>query len=139
MVVRRVLQLVVRDRQLETIAKNTKLVLFELLRLVCHVSRLDALAEGPAFDRLREDHRRHAVGLRGHLVGAVELPVVVSAPAKPFELLVTQVGGDFLEPRVRSEEMLPDESAGLNRVELIVTVERLHHLLDEHAVGVAGE
>ena len=57
-VVRRVLELGVRDRQLEPIAEDAQLVLGQLLGLVRDVAGLDARAQGPALDRLGQDDRR---------------------------------------------------------------------------------
>ena len=78
-VVRRLLQLVVRDRQLEAVAEDLQLVHRELLGLVRDVAALDAGAERPALDRLGEDHGRGAGVRNRSRVGRVHLPVVVTA------------------------------------------------------------
>ena len=78
-VVRRLLELVVRDRQLEAVAEDLQLVHRELLGLVRDVAALDARAERPALDRLGEDHGRRAGVRNRSRVGRVHLPVVVAA------------------------------------------------------------
>ncbi len=139
MEVRRVLQLGVGDRQLEAVAEDLELGLAELLRLVGDVARLDARAEGPALDGLRQDHRRRADVLRRRLVGGVDLAVVVAATAELEDVVVAQVLDDPAEPRVGPEEVVPDVVAARDRVLLELPVEGLVHLLDEDAVDVAGQ
>jgi hypothetical protein len=79
-VVGSVLELLVRDGQLETIAEDGQLLLVEFLGLVRDVARLDARAQRPALDRLGQDDRGGAPVVDGSLVGGVELAVVVAAP-----------------------------------------------------------
>ena len=138
-VVRRVLEGVVRDRQLEPVAEDLELGLAELLGLVGDVAGLDARAQGPALDRLGEDHRRRALVLGRGLVGGVDLAVVVAAAAQLGEVVVGEVLDQLAEARVRSEEVLADVRAAGHRELLELAVEGLVHLLDEDAVHVAGE
>ena len=137
--VRRVLELVVGDRQLEAVAEDLELGLAELLRLVGDVAGLDARAERPALDRLGQDHRRGADVLGRRLVGGVDLAVVVAAAAELEQVVVGEVLDDPAQPRVRAEEVLADVVAARHRVLLELAVERLVHLLDQHAVDVARE
>ena len=137
--VRRVLQLVVGDRQLEAVAEDLELGLAELLRLVGDVPRLDARPEGPALDGLGEDHRRGADVLGRRLVRGVDLAVVVAAAAQLEDVVVGEVLDDPAQPRVRAEEVLADVVAARHRVLLELAVEGLVHLLDQHAVDVARQ
>jgi hypothetical protein len=138
-VVRRVLQLAVRDRQLEPVAEDAQLVLRELLRLVGDVAGLDAGAERPALHRVGEDHRRGTLELRRRLVRRVDLAVVVAAAAQLGQVVVAQVVDELAQPRVRPEEVLPDVRTAGDAELLELAVERVVHLLDEHAVDVAGQ
>jgi len=78
-VVRRLRELLVGDRELQPVAEDAQLGLGQLLGLVGDVATLDAGAERPALDRLGQDHGGRALELGGQLVGGVELPVVVAA------------------------------------------------------------
>ena len=139
MVVRGVLELLVRDRQLEPVAEDLQLGLGELLGLVRDVAGLDARAEGPALDGLDEDRRGRAGVLDRGLVGGIDLAVVVAAPAQLGQVVVGQVLDELAQARIGPEEVLADVGAAGDRVLLELAVERVVHLLDEHAVDVTGE
>ena len=138
-VVRRVLELVVRDRQLDPVAEDAELLLGELLGLVGHVPGLDPGPQRPALDGLGQDDRGRTLVFGRSLVGGVHLAVVVSAPAKFREVVVGQVLHELLEAWVRAEEMVPDVGAAGHRELLELAVERLVHLLDQEAVHVASQ
>ena len=138
-VVRRVLELLVRDRQLQAVAEDPELLLGELLGLVGDVAGLDAGPEGPALDGLGEDHGGGAAMLDRGLVGREDLAVVVATPAKLGEVVVGEVLDQPLEARVGPEEVLADVAATGDRELLELAIDRGVHLLDEHAVDVAGE
>ena len=90
-VVRGLLEGVVRDRQLEPVAEDLQLGLVELLGLVGDVARLDAGAERPALDGVGQDHRRRAAVLGRGLVGGVDLAVVVAAAAQLGQVVVGEM------------------------------------------------
>ena len=139
MEVGRLLDLLVGDRQLQAIAEDPQLGLGELLRLVGDVAALDARAQGPALDRLGQDHGGGALELGGRLVRGVELAVVVAAAAETGQVVVGEVLDEPPEARVGPEEVLPDVGPAGDRVLLELAVDRLVHLVDQRAVGVAGE
>ena len=139
MVVGRLGELLVGDRELQPVAEDPQLRLGQLLRLVRDVAALDAGAERPALDRLGEDDRRGALELGRHLVRRVELAVVVAAPAEAGQVVVGEVVHQSAEARVGAEEMLADVRAARHGVLLELAVHGLVHLVDEHAVGVAGQ
>ena len=140
MEVRRVLELLVGDRQLEPVAEHPQLGLGQLLRLVGDVAGLDAAAEGPALDRLGEDHRRRARELGRREVGGEDLVVIVAAAAELEQLVVGQVLDHLAQARVGPEEVLADVAAGRRHGHLLeLAVDRRVHLLDERAVDVARE
>ena len=129
----------VGDRELQPVAEHLELVGGELLDLVGGVARLDAGAERPSLDRLRQDDRRAAFVLHRHLVGRVELPVVVPAAWEHAEVVVGEVLDEALEAWVGAEEVLADVAARLDRVLLELPVDGGVHLVDQHAVHVARE
>ena len=86
-----------------------------------------------------EDHGGAALVLDGHLVGRVDLAVVVAAAGQRAQLVVGEVLDQATQPRVGPEEVLPDVVAALDRVLLELAVDGAVHLVDEHAVDVAGE
>ena len=129
----------VGDRQLQAIAEDAQLVLAQLLGLVRDVATLHAAAQGPALDRLGEDHRGGAAELRGCLVGREHLVVVVAAAAQVQDVVVGQVLDEPPQARIRTEEVVAHVGARGHRVLLELAVDGRVHLLDEHAVHVAGE
>ena len=139
MVVRGVLELLVRDRQLEPVAEDLQLGLGELLGLVGDVACLDARTEGPALDGLDEDRRGRAGVLDRGLVGGIDLAVVVATPAQLGQVVVGQMLDELAQARVGPEEVLADVGTAGDRVLLELAVERVVHLLDEDAVDVTGE
>ncbi len=134
-----VFELGVGDRQLETVAEHLELAGGELLDLVRRVPRLDGGAERPPLDRLGEDHGGAALVLDRHLVRGVDLAVVVTAARQRAQLVVGEVLDQPPEARVGPEEVLADVVAALDRVLLELAVDGAVHLVDEHAVDVAGE
>ena len=103
------------------------------------VSSLTNLAEPPALDGLGEDHRGRAAMLDRRLVGGIHLLGIVAAAAHLAQLRVGQILDHLQQLRMRAEEMLADVVARLDRVLLIVPVERLRHAADEQAFVVACE
>jgi hypothetical protein len=138
-VVRGVLDLLVRDRQLEAVAEDAQLRLVELLRLVGDVACLDPRAQGPALDRLGEDDRRGARVLGRRLVGRVHLAVVVAAAAELGEVSSSDRCSTSLRAAGPARRSARGCTPAGDRVLLELAVERLVHPLDEHAVDVAGE
>ena len=139
MVVRRVLDLGIRDRQLDPVAEDLQLGLGQLLGLVGDVASLDTRSERPALDRLGQDHGGSALRLGRGLVGRVDLAIVVAAPAELGEIVVGEMLDELAEARIGPEEMLPDVGAAGDRELLELAVEGVVHLLDEHAVDIAGQ
>ena len=104
-VVRRLLEMLVGDRQLEPVAEDLQLVLVQLLRLVGDVPAGDPRTERPTLQGLGEDDRRPSgVGDRGR-VGGVDLAVVVAASAELGEVVIGQVLDELAQPWIRPEEV----------------------------------
>ena len=96
-------------------------------------------AERPPLDRLGQDHGGAALVLDRHLVGGVELAVVVAAARQHAQVVVGEVLDHPLQPRIGAEEVVADVVARLDRVLLELPVDGAVHLVHEHAVDVAGE
>ena len=138
-VVRRIVELVVGDRQLQPVAEHAQFGLGELLGLVGDVASLDAGAESPALDRLGQDHRRSGPVLRGGAICGVDLAVVMAAPPQPGQLIVREVLDEAPQPLVGTEEVLADVGPAGNGELLELAVQGLVHLVDEQTVHVAGQ
>ena len=104
-----------------------------------HVARLEALAERPSLHRLREDDGGRPAVLGGHLERGVDLPVVVPPTTQPAQIVIREVLDERAESGVRAEEVLADVVPRLDGVLLILAVQRVHHLLLEQTVVVAGQ
>ena len=128
----------VAHRQVEPVAELLEVVLRELLHLVGGVLALEGL-DRPALDGVRQDHGRLAGVLGGGVERGVHLAVVVAAAGQLLDLLVAHVLDHLAQPRVGAEEVLADVGAVLDRVGLELAVRRGVHLVDQHAVDVAGE
>ncbi len=143
MVVRRlvgvVLEHLVGDRDLEPVAQVLEVVQGELLHLVRRVAPREVLPEEVALDRVGEDDRRHAGGLRGGLVGGVHLRVVVTATGETPYLVVGPTLDHLGRARVPAEEVLTDVGAVVGLEGLEVAVGRGVHEVDQRAVAVRRE
>ena len=74
-----------------------------------------------------------------HLVRGVDLAVVVTTARQRAQVVVGEVLDHAPQARVGAEEVLADVVAALDRVLLELAVDGAVHLVDEHAVDVAGE
>ena len=93
----------------------------------------------PALDGVRQDHRRLPGVLGGGVERCVDLAVVVATARQLLDLPVGHVLDHLAQARVRAEEVLPVVGAVLDGERLELAVGRAVHLVDEHAVDVAGE
>ena len=135
-VVGRLRNLCVRNRESESIAEGEQLHFRELLRLMRRVRRLNRRAECPALHRLRQDHRWCTLMCNGGGVGGVDLPVVVSAAAEFHKIVVAEVPHQLLEEGLRAEEVFSNIGAASDGVLLEFTINGCIHLADELAVVI---
>ena len=63
----------------------------------------------------------------------------MTAAPEPGQVIVGEVLDQATEPRVGTEEVLPDVGPAGDRVLLELAVDRLVHLVDQHSVRVAGQ
>ena len=127
--------------QVQTIAKSTQLIGIHLLDLVRRVATLDFGSECPALHGLAQNGGGSTTAqiLRGGAIGGVQLAIVVSTSGQGAELLVGEMRHHLAQARIRSEEILANEVAVLDRVALELTIDRGVHLVQQNAVLVLGE
>ncbi len=125
--------------QVQAVPQQLELGRGHLLDLVGGVAGLDLGPERPALDGLGQDHRRLAGRLGGGLVGGVQLAVVVAAAGQVAQVVVGEVLDQRPQPGVGAEEVLPDVGAVLGGVLLELAVDGGVHLVEQHAVDVAGQ
>ena len=133
------LELRVRDRDVDRVAELLEVLERELLHLVRGVAALEVRAQRPALDRLGQDDGRLALRAGGRVVGGEHLAVVVAAALQAPDLVVAPAVDELRGARVAPEEVLADEGAVLALVGLEVAVGRVVHQVDEGAVAVTGE
>ncbi len=136
---RELLELVVRDRQVEAVAELLEHRLTHLLLLMCDVLAFAGFAHAVALDRLREDDGGlpfvlHRGGVGGENLGGIVAPAV-EAP----DLLVRHAGDHRLERRVFAEEVLANVGAVLGFEILILAIDALLHALEKDAARVPGD
>src|SRR5664279_5931581 len=72
-------------------------------------------------------------------VCGVDLAIVVAAAAEPGQVVVGEILGEPLEPRVRTEEVLPNVGAARHGVLLELAIDGLVHLVDQNTLDVTGQ
>ena len=95
---RQLVQLVVRDRDVEVVAHLLDGGGVDLLQLVRRVLRLALLAHAEALDGLGQDHRRLALVLHRRGVGGVDLVRIVAAAVQAPDVLVAHVRDHLEQP-----------------------------------------
>src|SRR5438270_2195481 len=136
---RQLLELLVRDGNVELVAHLLDGGDVDFLQLVRRILRLPLLAQAVALDGLGEDHRRLALVLDGRGVRGVHLVRVVAAAIQSPDVLVRQLGDHLERFRVLAEEMLAHERTVVRLVVLVFAVERFLHDAQKDAVLVPGE
>ena len=126
----------VGDGDVQAIAELLEVLDGQLLHLMGGVAGLEVRAEGPALDRLGEDHGRLTLHLGGGFVGGVHLSVIVATALQRPDLIVGPVLDEFGRTGVATEEVIADECAVLGLVGLEVAVVGVVHQVHERAVAV---
>ena len=129
----------VGDRQLEPVAKGAQLGFGHLLDLVGRVAGFEVRPERPALHRLRQDHTRCVALIACGGVRGVDLGRIVTTPSKTTQFVVGEIGDEFRQSWIRSEEVVADIGAVLDSVLLELAVDGRVHLVDENTVGVRRE
>ncbi len=124
-----VFELVVADRDVETVAERAHRFVVELLGLVGGVERFAGRAHAVALHRLGEDHGRQALGVDGVLVGRVDLVRIVAAAVEAPDVVVGKIGDHRQRFRILAEEMLARVRAAEGLAVLVFAVDGFHHQL----------
>ena len=130
----RIVELIIRDVELEGVAQKLQIVRVELLHLVGRVTTSEVRAERVALNRVGEDDGRLTLMLGRRLVGRVHLAVVVTAAVERPDLLIRPVGNHGLGARIAAEEVLAHVRAVVRLEGLVIAVDGLVHQVDERAV-----
>src|SRR5699024_3263688 len=133
------LEVLVRDRDLEVIAGELEVVDGHLLHLVSGVAGLEVRSERVALDGLDEDRGRLAGVLDRSLVGGEDLAVVVPAALEVPDLLVGVVLDHRLRPWYATAEAVTVGCAGLALLRLIVAVGRGVREVVESSITVLAQ
>ena len=128
--------LVVRNGDVEPIAKRLQRVLAHLLLLVGDVLPLARFPHPVALHGLGEDDGRLAGVLDRLGIGGVDLVRIVAAAVQAPDVLVGQVRDHLPELRVLPEEVLPGVGPALGLEVLVLAVDRLLHALAQQPLGV---
>ena len=134
--VRQVFQLLVGDRQAETIAQVTHRAQIHLLDLVSDVLAFGRFAHAITLDGLGQDDGRLALGRCGLGEGGEQFARIVTTAVQGEDLLVGHVFDQSGGFRVTVEEVLTHVAAVTGLHGLIVTIHGLVHQLDQLAGSV---
>ena len=126
---RHVLQLLVRNRNREPVAKLPKRLLVHLLGLMRDHLAFAGFTHAVALDGLGEDDGRLPLVLGGSLVGGVNLLRIVTAARHLPDLIVAHVSDHVLQLGIFSEEMLADIGAVFRFVVLVFAIDAFFHAL----------
>ncbi len=129
----------VRDRDVEPVAKRLERLVVELLLLVRDVLSLAGTAHAVALHRLGEDHGRLVLVGHRREVRVVHLAGIVPAAIQAPDVVVRHVGDHLLELGILAEEILARVGAALGLEVLVLAVDALHHQAAQQALLVAGE
>ena len=130
---RQLVELVVRDRDVEAVAHLADRRDIDFLQLVGRVLRLALLAHAESLDGLGEDHGGLALVLHRRRVRGVDLVRVVAAAVQAPDVLVAHARDHLQDLRVLAEEMLAHESAVVGLEVLVLAVDGFLHDAQQHA------
>ena len=136
---RRATEILIRNRDLEPIAKLHQLVFIELLLLMRHVAAFAGLAEPVTLDRARQHHRRGALVPHRRVEGRVDLARVMPPKVHAHQLVVAAVGHHGQQSLVHAVEVLADVGPAGHAVFLILPVDDLAGATREQPVVIVGE
>ena len=133
---RRIVELIVGDRDAVAVAKRHQRFAPRLLERVRDVDAFARFAEAVPLSGFRQDDSGLA-GVRHRLgVGGVDLRGVMAAAVQCPDLVVRHVGDHLGSFWVLAKEVFAHVGATLGFVVLIVAVDRFFHALEQHALLV---
>ena len=136
---RRVVQFVIGNRNSKARTEHFQLIVIQLFLLVGDVLAFARFAQSVAFDRFRQNDGRRTLVLHGCLVSRMDLDGIVAAQPHARQLLIGKMLNHFQQSRIGAEEVLPEVSAALDEIFLILAVADLAHALDQQAIAIAPD
>ncbi len=136
---RNLVQVLVRDRDIEPVSESSQFVEVHFLLLVRDVLALPGLAEAETFHRLRKDDGRLPRVPRGRIVGRIDLAMIVAAAIQTPDLLVRHVRDHLGRLRVLAEKLFPDIGPVTGLVNLVLAIDGLFHEAPQLARVVFGQ
>ena len=131
--------LLIRQRQLEAVAKGDQRCGVEFLLLVGGHLALPGLPHAEAFFGLRQNHRRLAFVQAGGAIGRIDLDHVMTTALETVDLLVTEVANQRSQGFVLAEEMLAVIATIFGGKGLELPIDRLRQRSHQRAVLVPGQ
>ena len=132
-------RIVIRERNIESIAEGQQRVFFQLLLLVGDVLCFTGGSEAIAFDRLSQDDHWLSLGFYGLGVGGVHFLWVVPSSFELPERVVRHIGHHGAELWGDAEEVLSDVRPAPEHIGLVVAVDDLGHPVAEQTLVVTGQ
>ena len=137
---RDVLDLVVRDGNLEAVTHAAHAVHVQLLELVGGVLALAGTAHAIALDGLGQDDGGTAfVVVDGGMEGGIDLVRIVAATVQAPDVFVGHARDHFEQLGVLAEEVLAHVGTVVGLAGLVFAVDGLHHDAAQGAVGIARQ
>src|SRR5580692_10207149 len=103
------------------------------------VLALASLAQAIALNGFRQNDRRRAAVLHRCLVCSVDFDGIVASQPHACQLFVGKMLDHLKQAGIGSEEVLPEISAALDEIFLILTVTDLAHAPDQQTVAIASD
>src|ERR1041384_4326473 len=113
----------------EASAKFAQFTFIQLLLLMRNVAPFTCFTQAVAFDSLRQNNCRRPLVFDGTFVSRINLCGIMTAPEQFMDLLVGHVVDHFQKLWVFPKKMLPSIASRLDRVLLIIPVDRFFHAL----------
>ena len=127
LVKRNLIQLIVWNRNIETVSKGANVIACELFGLVSGVFALAALAHAKTFHGFDQQHRGLTLMVHRLVIGRIHLLWVVATALQTPNVFVAHVGHHFERFGVFAEKVLPHIGAVVGFKSLVVTVYGVHH------------
>ena len=136
---RRVVQFLVGDGNPEARAEHAQLVFVQLFLLVSDVLAFTGLAQSIALDGLGQNDRGRSLVLDRRLVGGVHFDGIVPAQPHAGKLFVGKMLDHLQQARIAAEQVVPEVSAALDEIFLILAVRDLAHALDQDSITIVAD
>ena len=124
------------DGNAETRAEQTQFFIVQLFLLVSDVLALTCLTQSVSFNSLRQNNGGPTRVIHRSFVCRVHFERVVASKPHAGELLVREMLNHLQQTGIGAEKVVPEVSAALHEVFLILAVGDLAHPLDQQSVTI---